>query len=150
MKSTPIFPFLLATAIFLTACGGAASAPQNIDAPPAANTAETAPAESPTATVQQPTEPAEPTATGPVQEESPTTESRQEAAVVNTTAPTQEAVENADEPAPTDEPATTEPAPTAEPEEVNWLTVEGKTGDNLTYLGNPDAPVTMIDYSDFM
>ena len=34
--------------------------------------------------------------------------------------------------------------------EVNWFTVEGKTGDNLTYLGNPDALVTIIDYSDFM
>ncbi|HEX9921217.1 MAG TPA: hypothetical protein VGD99_01015 [Anaerolineae bacterium] len=47
------------------------------------------------------------------------------------------------------------PASEAEPDpavqaEVNWLTVEGKTGDNLAFLGNPDAPVTMIDYSDFL
>jgi hypothetical protein len=35
-------------------------------------------------------------------------------------------------------------------EEVDWLTVEGKTADNLAYLGNPDAPVTLIDYSDFL
>ena len=32
----------------------------------------------------------------------------------------------------------------------DWLTVEGTTTDNLTYLGNPDAPVTIIDYSDFL
>ena len=41
-----------------------------------------------------------------------------------------------------------EVAPTSEV--VDWLTVEGKTADNLTYLGNPDAPVTLIDYSDFL
>ena len=37
------------------------------------------------------------------------------------------------------------------PAPVNdWLTVEGKTADNLFYLGNPNAPVTIIDYSDFL
>jgi hypothetical protein len=35
-------------------------------------------------------------------------------------------------------------------ESVDWLTVEGKTADNLPYRGNPDAPVTLIDYSDFL
>ncbi|MCQ3974253.1 MAG: hypothetical protein DPW09_12470 [Anaerolineae bacterium] len=35
-------------------------------------------------------------------------------------------------------------------EAVDWLTVEGKTADNLPYLGNPEAPVTLIDYSDFL
>jgi hypothetical protein len=35
-------------------------------------------------------------------------------------------------------------------EQVDWLTVEGKTADNLAYLGNPNAPVTLIDYSDFL
>jgi len=35
-------------------------------------------------------------------------------------------------------------------EEIDWRTVEGKTESNLTYLGNPDAPVTIIDYSDFL
>jgi hypothetical protein len=44
---------------------------------------------------------------------------------------------------------TTEPAPPVQAE-VDWLTVEGKTADNLAFLGNPDAPVTMIDYSDFL
>jgi hypothetical protein len=45
-----------------------------------------------------------------------------------------------------------EPATAAAPatEGVDWLTVEGKTADNLAYLGNPDAPVTIIDYSDFL
>ena len=45
-----------------------------------------------------------------------------------------------------------EPATAAAPatEGVDWLTVEGKTTDNLAYLGNPDAPVTIIDYSDFL
>jgi hypothetical protein len=46
------------------------------------------------------------------------------------------------QPEPTEEIAATEP--------VNWLVNEGKTADGLTFLGNPDAPVTMIDYSDFM
>jgi hypothetical protein len=43
----------------------------------------------------------------------------------------------------------TEPEPAGQAE-VDWLAVEGKTGDNLAFLGNPDAPVTMIDYSDFL
>ena len=42
----------------------------------------------------------------------------------------------------------TEVAPTSEV--VDWLIIEGKTADNLAYLGNPDAPVTLIDYSDFL
>jgi hypothetical protein len=52
--------------------------------------------------------------------------------------------------------ATAAPAEAAEaPEaasqaETDWLTVEGKTEDNLTFLGNPEAPVTLIDHSDFL
>ena len=45
--------------------------------------------------------------------------------------------------------AETEPEPPVQ-EEVDWLSVEGKTPDNLAFLGNPDAPITMIDYSDFL
>ena len=45
-------------------------------------------------------------------------------------------------------------AETIQPEEEvtveNWLTVEGRTDDNLAYLGNPAAPITIIDYSDFL
>ncbi len=42
------------------------------------------------------------------------------------------------------------PAAVVPAEGVDWLTVQGKTADNLFYLGNPDAPVTLIDYSDFL
>ena len=52
--------------------------------------------------------------------------------------------------------ATTESMPTsAEPateakETTDWLSVEGKTDDGYTYRGNPDAAVTILDYSDFL
>lgn len=52
--------------------------------------------------------------------------------------------------APTEPEATTPPEPAPPAAEVDWLTVEGKTADDFTYLGNPDAPVTIIDYSDFL
>lgn len=48
---------------------------------------------------------------------------------------------------PTDTP-TPEPTPTPTPE--NWLESVGRTADNLMFMGNPAAPVTMIDYSDFL
>ena len=74
-------------------------------------------------------------------------------------APTQTPIEavatSTSTPPPTEAPATEAPPP-AENEEMaaikttNWLEVEGKTEDGYTYLGNPDAPVTMIDYSDFL
>lgn len=41
------------------------------------------------------------------------------------------------------------PEPTATPIR-DWLNHSGRTADQLMYLGNPDAPVTMIDFSDFM
>ena len=47
---------------------------------------------------------------------------------------------------PLPEPTAT-PTPTPEPD---WLATFGRTGDGLMYLGNPDAPVTVIDYSDFL
>ena len=56
-------------------------------------------------------------------------------------------------PAPTAAPVAsqaTTPAAVVPAEGVDWLTVEGKTADNLFYLGNPEAPVTLIDYSDFL
>jgi hypothetical protein len=64
--------------------------------------------------------------------------------------PTREA--NSTPTAPITVEATTEVASkaTAPLEAVDWLTVEGKTADNLFYLGNPEAPVTLIDYSDFL
>jgi hypothetical protein len=33
---------------------------------------------------------------------------------------------------------------------IDWATVTGRTTEGLNYLGNPRAPVTMIDFSDFM
>lgn len=45
---------------------------------------------------------------------------------------------------------TPRPQPTATPTPVDWLKNVGRTGNNLIYLGHPNAPVTLIDYSDFM
>lgn len=51
-------------------------------------------------------------------------------------------------PVPTDTPVPTNtPDPTPIPD---WLTVTGRTEEGLLYLGNPQAPVRLIDYSDFM
>jgi hypothetical protein len=40
--------------------------------------------------------------------------------------------------------------PTTALEVTDWLMVEGKTEDGYTYRGNPAAPVTVLDYSDFL
>ena len=46
---------------------------------------------------------------------------------------------------------TSTPEPTATPTpEPDWLNNYGRTTENLMYLGNPNAAVTMIDFSDFM
>jgi hypothetical protein len=50
---------------------------------------------------------------------------------------------------------TTKPTSTPLPQhtptaKVNWLEMSGKTEEGLAYRGNPDAPVTVIDYADFM
>lgn len=45
---------------------------------------------------------------------------------------------------------TPSPEPTATPTPVDWLKRVDRTEDQLITLGNPDAPVMMIDYSDFM
>ena len=43
------------------------------------------------------------------------------------------------------------PVPTATPTpEPDWLNNSGRTTENLMYLGNPNAPVTLVDFSDFM
>lgn len=63
----------------------------------------------------------------------------------------QEIIDAANEETVKEDPETAQMEADATPgAEVNWLTVEGKTEDDLTYLGNPDAPITMIDYSDFL
>lgn len=41
-----------------------------------------------------------------------------------------------------------EAAPASEP--ADWLAIMGRTDEGLATLGNPDAAVTLIDYSDFM
>lgn len=57
-------------------------------------------------------------------------------------------------PTPTSTPAPTEtPLPEATPTftpEPDWLNYAGRTEDELMFLGNPEAPVTLIDFSDFM
>ena len=67
-----------------------------------------------------------------------------------TTAVPDNQIETAASPEPvfTDTP-TPAPTPTPTPE-PDWLNTVGRTDDGLVYLGNPEAPVTMIDYSDFM
>ena len=32
----------------------------------------------------------------------------------------------------------------------DWINLQSRTADGLARLGNPDAPVTFIDYSDFL
>ncbi|MEM7031565.1 MAG: hypothetical protein AAF629_18540 [Chloroflexota bacterium] len=49
--------------------------------------------------------------------------------------------------------ATMEDAPAAEiaqAEDMDWLLVSNRVDLALSVLGNPEAPVTMIEYSDFM
>ena len=45
--------------------------------------------------------------------------------------------------------ATPLPLPSPTPD-IEWATVTGRTTEGLNYRGNPQAPVTMIDFSDFM
>jgi len=128
---------LLTAALLLAACTGAAESPPTTPTP--------APA-TPTAVAVQPATPTPaPTATEPAEPTALATP------VVPPTAPptaTAQALEDNEAPSETEvEAETEEPAPA---EAVNWLEVEGKTADNLAYLGNPDAPITIIDYSDFL
>ena len=50
-------------------------------------------------------------------------------------------------PTPTEEPA---PTPTSEPEPVDWSDTESSTAEGYYELGNPDAPMLILDYSDFL
>jgi protein-disulfide isomerase len=126
--------FLLIVALLLvTACSGSPAVQ-----PEPADQATTAPSPTPVAASPTPTPAADPP---PTQTSQPTT------APTATASPTTPALET-----PTLAPTAEEPAESVEAAaaETNWLAVEGKTEANLTYLGNPDAPVTIIDYSDFL
>lgn len=130
LKIMPAFG-LVAILILLTACGATPTAVVVADPP----TATSAPADTPvsqTVPTDTPTQEVD-TPTPKVVAEEPTEAMAESTAVV-------------EEPTPVGE-TTPTVAPT---EEIDWRTVEGKTKDNLTYLGNPDAPVTIIDYSDFL
>ncbi len=45
--------------------------------------------------------------------------------------------------------AATQESAIQEPESVDWLQVASKEGD-LYVLGNPNAPIRLVDYSDFL
>lgn len=99
---------------------------------------------------------AQPAATQPESETSPLPPPELSAATA-TLAP---AIVQATEPPPTDTPSpeptsTPTETPTSEPTltptpDIDWTTVSERTPEGLMSLGNPNAPVTFIDYSDFL
>lgn len=163
--------FSFGFALWLTACGGAASE------------SSTAPAEetAPAAPVDEDMEASQPEAEAVV-EELETAAEPEVAVEVTTEEPTaapavEEAVEPETEPTPAEEAVAEESAAEAEMAEepaeetvveeevveevpaetdveavveVDWLTNEGQTEDGFAFLGNPDAPITVVDYSDFL
>jgi hypothetical protein len=86
---------------------------------------------SPTATISQATE-------------APT------AVPTNPPPPTQENVPVDEMEQPTEEPLPTELPPTAVPETAEIVIAYGRTQEGAFFHGNPDAPVTLIDFSDFL
>jgi outer membrane biosynthesis protein TonB len=81
----------------------------------------------------------------------PPTSAEADPTATDTPEPTQEIPSDTPEPATetptnTPEPATATPEPTETPVAVTF----GQTGDGLYFRGNPDASVTVIDYSDFL
>jgi len=42
------------------------------------------------------------------------------------------------------------PEPTAEPEAIAFVVESGRTPEGAYFLGSPEAPLTLIDYSDFL
>ena len=115
-----IFPILLLITLALVACSGVE---QPIDTPPPATTVGTLP---------------EPMATEPAEPESPTAEA---------TAVEQPA-DAATEPPTVAESAATE-LPATEPPQAAEIAVNGPY-ENTYFRGREDAPVTVIDYSDFL
>ncbi|MCB0191149.1 MAG: hypothetical protein KDJ65_04325 [Anaerolineae bacterium] len=126
-----IFPMLWFLSLYLTACGGAAVAPV-----PEPTLTEIAVSTLPPPTATDTAVPSSSTATS-----STATPDLAEAA------PT-EAIASEPTALPTDTP-TLEPTATPTPE-PDWLNNAGRTAENLMYLGNPNASVTLVDFSDFM
>ncbi len=123
--SSMSFVFLVMIALFAAACTGT-TAPQVSEKPTDTPTA-IPPSPTPVPPENTPTT-LPPTATVAAPSEKPAAETT---------------------PAPSPSP-TEPPAPTATATAVDWLTVQGRTADGLPTLGNPDAPVRVIDYSDFL
>ncbi len=84
----------------------------------------------------QPTGEPEPAVPTPIETDTP-----QPATEIPATAPEPQE-QSTEPPTPTDQPAATED-PAA-------LVTSGQTEEGAFFLGNPDAPVTVIDYSDFL
>ncbi len=124
-RYSPVVFVLLAMALLAVACGGTGAN----TAPPATLPPTEKPVPSP-AVVSSATPLPPPTAT-----------------VAKVPSPTATEAVVIKEPtvAPTDTVAP--PSPTPAPD---WLSVQGRTADGLPTLGNPDAPVVVIDYSDFL
>ena len=121
----------VAGTMLLTACGGAAGPEPAPAEPEATDTTEPVAAALPT---EEPTEAAPPTEV-PTAVIAPPTEEPAEAAAPASAEPTEEVAMVTEE---------------AVVETVDWLTNEGQTEDGFAFLGNPDAPIVLQDYSDFL
>lgn len=117
----------VSSALLLPACGGAAPEP-------------------PPAPVEAPAESAAPTNTAaPVEAAVPTEAAPPTEVPTAVVAATEAATAAAAPAAPTEEPAAEVAAA-----DVDWLTNEGQTEEGFAFLGNPDAPIVLQDYSDFL
>ncbi|MEA3337729.1 MAG: hypothetical protein U9R25_17680 [Chloroflexota bacterium] len=121
---------LLSLALLLAACGGSA------EPTPAAEHVATA-TDAPTAALATDTPAIVPPTDTPVPADSPETEADEGPA--DTPVPPIES--------PTAVPATDTPVPAEEPAVTS---IFGQTGEGQYFRGNPDAAVTVIDYSDFL
>ena len=128
MKRTNLLLMVLPL-LFVAACSASAELPASSASAP---------------TAVEPAAPVDPTATAAA----PTAESSNEASETSTESDGDASAAEAAVAA--DAPEESAPAEEAAVKPVDWLTVMGRTEEGLATLGNPDASVTMIDYSDFM
>ena len=162
MKQKLLMPLTILIMLIVAGCGGAASPPT--PAPPVATAAEVTRSEAatsiPVAKEQKITEEvveAE-TITEDVAEEASLQDKASEDTAAGEELPTVgegvEAEDLAGETAVEAAPVATNNSETesdsAPAVEVNWLTNEGRTKDGFAFLGNPNAAVTLTDYSDFL